>query len=177
MIHTWVTTLLALSLSSTPPFVPKGSPGKPQSPPVEHPKPPPPPPEDNHHEHDRPDHDRPDHDPSHDWTNRGPYYPQPQDGSQYREDPAIGIIRRNSSQTDSCFARFHQQSPNVPAVVVVEWDINLDGRVERAQVMENSTGDTEVASCILRAVQSWEFRHRDATYPGHMRHSFQLQPS
>lgn len=171
MIHTVVTALLTLSLSSAPPFVPKGSPGKPQSPPVEHPKPPPPPPQDHH------DHDQSDHDQSHNGTDRGPYYPQPQEGSQYQEDPAVGIIRRNMPQVDSCFARIHQQSPSTPALVVVEWDINIDGRVERAQVMENSTGDTEVAGCILRAVQSWEFRHRGATYPGHMRHSFQLQPS
>ncbi len=173
MLHAAVTALLALSLSSTPsstPFVPKGSPGKPQPPPVEHPKPPPPPPQ------DRPEHDRPDHDRPHpDRSDRGPYYRQ--NGPEYREDPAVAIIRRNMPQVESCQERARLHSPDIQGSVVLEWDINLDGRVERAQVMENSTGDTELAGCILQAVQGWQFRDQVATYPGHIRHPFRFQSS
>src|SRR4051794_32443456 len=115
MLHTAVTALLALSLGSSP-FIPTGSPGKPQPPPVEKPKPPPPPPK------DRPEHDRPDHDRPHpDHSDRGPYYRQ--EGSQYQEDPALAIIRGNMPQIEGCFGRLHLQAPSLQGVVAVEWDI------------------------------------------------------
>lgn len=164
MLDTALTTLLVLSLSSTP-FVPKGSPSKGNPPPpVEHPKPPPPPPT-----HDRPDHDQ----PHPDHSDRGPYYQQ--DGSQYQEAPADRVIRRHMDQVEGCMGRVHMQAPNLHGVVTLEWDVGLDGRVQQATIMDNSTGDTELGNCILQAVKSWEFRHGDATYPGHIRHSFELQ--
>ncbi|MFL5344977.1 MAG: TonB family protein [Hyalangium sp.] len=170
MLHTAVTALLALSLSSTP-FVPTGSPTKNKPPPpVEHPKPPPPP-QDKPPEHDRPDHDR----PHPDHSDRGPYYHQ--NGSEYREDPALEIIRRNMPQVDGCFGRIHLQAPSLQGTVTVEWDIDIDGRVQRAQVVGNTTGDTELGNCILLAVKGWQFRNGDVTYPGHMSHAFQLQAS
>jgi hypothetical protein len=174
MNHAVVAAFLALSLSSTP-FVPKASPGKPQPPPVVNPKPPPPqpqPPPQDRPEHDRPEHDRPHH---HDHSDRGPDYRQ--DSPEYREDPSLKIIRRNMPQVESCFAQARSRAPSRQGTVVLEWDVDLDARVQHAQVVENTTGDNDLADCILLAVKGWQFRDQDITYPGHLRHAFQLQQS
>ncbi|WP_224244609.1 AgmX/PglI C-terminal domain-containing protein [Hyalangium gracile] len=157
MAHPLAMALLALSLSSTP-VIPRATGRAPKPPaPVENPKPPPPAPETPQPQ--RPPRDEPSE--------------QHAQNTQ-REDPAFAVIRQNTSQIESCFARARARSPRIQGEVVVEWDMTLGGYVEKAQATSNTTGDSELASCIVSAVKGWSFPGRDITHPSHLRHAFRL---
>ena len=74
-------------------------------------------------------------------------------------------------------ARARTGSPALQGEVVVEWEISPGGDVFKAEVTGNSTGNTELAGCVLQAVKTWTFREPNVSYPSHVRHPFRFQSS
>jgi TonB family protein len=168
MTHVVAMALLALSLNQTP----NTGRAKAKFPPrTEKPRPPPP---------EEPSQDRPTPAPPEDEAPR-PRPPNRDEDSQrhvpHHEEPYLALIRRNMPQIESCYARARTWSPALHGVVVVEWEISPSGDVFKAEVTGNSTGNTELASCILQAVKTWTFREPNASYPSHVRYPFRFQSS
>ena len=80
------------------------------------------------------------------------------------------VVRRHSRGFRYCYERELQNDPELAGRVSVNWTIGLDGRVESASISENSMGDRNVESCILREVRRMRFDEPDGgmvvvTYP------------
>lgn len=164
MLHVAAMALLALSLNQ----VPNTGRAKAKFPPrTEKPQPPPLPPQ-----QPTPDTPAPSQ-PSDDA-------PPPQLPSQplpFQEEPYLAVVRSHSPQIESCFARARAWSPAVQGEVVVEWDISPGGNVFGATVTSNTTGNSDLASCVLQEVKTWIFRASDSSYPTRVRHPFRFQSS
>lgn len=162
MIHIAAMALLALSLNQTPntgrakaKFPPRTE--KPRPPPPQQPTPETPAPS-------QPDAEAP--------SPQFPSQPPP-----FQEEPYLAVIRSHSPQIESCFARARAWSPAVQGEVVVEWGISPGGNVFGATVASNTTGNSDLASCVLQEVKTWIFRASDSSYPTHVRHPFRFQSS
>lgn len=159
MTHTVVLAFLALSLSSNP-HVNAGSKATRRSPPpTEQPKPPPvtetPPP-----------------------RGEEPEEPTPQTGPT-QEELVRATIQRNMRPIESCYEIARTRLSKPQGEVVVEFDINSSGYVEREKVTSNTTGSTELERCILQEVRGWHFQDKNAPgfTPRHVRHPFRFQTS
>jgi len=172
MTHVLAMALLALSLNQTPNTTARAG-AKAKFPPrTEKPRPPSP---------DKPSQDRPTPAPPKDEEPR-PHSPNPNEDAQSgvpqpREEPYLAVIRRNMPQIDSCYASARTWSPALQGVVIVEWELSPGGDVFKAEVTGNSTGNTELAGCVLQAVKTWTFREPNVSYPKYVRHPFRFQAS
>jgi TonB family protein len=175
MTHTVVLAFLALSLNGNPHIhagqagIPKPKPRPPTEQPQQQPKPPEqprpqPPPAQDEPEDDEPEQPRP------------PPWSTPQNRPN-TEDPVLTFIQQNMRPIESCYEIARGRSSRLQGEVVVEFDINADGYVEREQVTGNSTGDADLGGCILQVVKGWRFREKGVIgfTPTHVRHPFRFQ--
>ncbi|WP_224371059.1 AgmX/PglI C-terminal domain-containing protein [Hyalangium versicolor] len=86
----------------------------------------------------------------------------------------LKVIRQNTSQVQGCYERARAKSSRTQGEVIVEWDITTWGGVDKARVTSNTTGDKELADCLLQAVKTWQFEARESDAPTHMSHPFRL---
>ncbi len=80
------------------------------------------------------------------------------------------VVRRHSRGIRYCYERELADDPGLGGRVSVNWTIGLDGRVQSASVTENSLGNRNVESCILREARRMRFDQPDGgivvvTYP------------
>lgn len=80
------------------------------------------------------------------------------------------VVRRHSRGIRYCYERELQNDPALGGRVSANWTIGLDGRVQSASIVENSMGNRNVESCILREVRRMRFDQPDGgmvvvTYP------------
>ena len=80
------------------------------------------------------------------------------------------VVRRHSRGIRYCYERELQNDPELGGRVSVNWTIDLDGRVASASIQENSMGNRNVESCIMREVRRMRFDQPDGgmvvvTYP------------
>jgi len=172
MIPVMAMALLALSLNQAPTHTGTGGAKVKYPPRTEKPKPPPP---------EQPSQDKPTPAPPQDDEPRPHRPPRDEDSHsgapQSREEPYLAVIRQNMFQVESCYGRARTWSPALQGVVTVEWEISANGDVFKAEVTSNSTGNTELADCVLQAVKTWTFREPNASYPRYVRHPFRFQSS
>lgn len=80
------------------------------------------------------------------------------------------VVRRHSRGIRYCYERELMNDPALGGRISVNWTIDLEGRVSSASVVENSMGNRDVESCILREVRRMRFDQPDGgmvvvTYP------------
>jgi TonB family protein len=80
------------------------------------------------------------------------------------------VVRRHSRGIRYCYESQLANDPELGGRISVNWTIDLDGRVQSASIVENSMGNREVESCILREVRRMRFDQPDGgmvvvTYP------------
>lgn len=74
-------------------------------------------------------------------------------------DPGLSaeqVVRRYSSQTQYCHHAAAERWSQVAGRVEVAWTI-VDGQVQDVQVIDDTTGDPAMASCVARKVKYWRF--------------------
>ena len=76
-------------------------------------------------------------------------------------DPAAGmsvdqVIRRYASQTQYCHETAKERYSQVEGRVSVAWDV-VDGEVVDVQIVDDTTGDPQMAGCVARKVRYWRF--------------------
>jgi hypothetical protein len=67
------------------------------------------------------------------------------------------VIREHIREIRSCYERELQKSPELYGKLILEWDIEEEGRVSRVSVKSNALGNATVASCIMTRLKTWKF--------------------
>jgi len=67
------------------------------------------------------------------------------------------VIREHIREIRNCYERELQKSPDLYGKIVLEWDIEEEGRVSRCVVKSNALGNDAVAQCIASRLKTWKF--------------------
>jgi hypothetical protein len=67
------------------------------------------------------------------------------------------VIREHIREIRNCYERELQRSPDLYGKIVLEWDIEEEGRVSRCVVKSNAIGNDAVANCIVNRLKTWKF--------------------
>lgn len=67
------------------------------------------------------------------------------------------VIREHIREIRNCFERELRRSPDAKGTLVLEWDIEEEGRVSLCKVKTNPFNDDTVALCIASRVKTWHF--------------------
>jgi hypothetical protein len=73
-------------------------------------------------------------------------------------DAVKAAIRKHSTKLKGCYESRLKEDPNLSGRVLLEIDVHL-GRVTGAAIMENSTGDSALGSCITKLAWRWRLPH------------------
>ncbi len=60
-------------------------------------------------------------------------------------------------QINQRYERELQRSPDLFGKIVLEWDIEEEGRVSRVVTKSNALGNDSVANCIMGRLKTWKF--------------------
>ena len=71
------------------------------------------------------------------------------------------VVKRRTGAVKACYERQLKRNPKLAGAVKIQFTIEQSGRVERASVLENTTGDAELGTCISGQIRSWRFRQPD----------------
>ncbi|HET6585328.1 MAG TPA: AgmX/PglI C-terminal domain-containing protein [Nannocystaceae bacterium] len=66
-------------------------------------------------------------------------------------------VRRHKAQIHFCYQKQLTRFPNLAGKVSLFWTIAMDGSVTRAKVKSSSLGNSDVESCMVRALSNWRF--------------------
>lgn len=66
------------------------------------------------------------------------------------------VIRRYASQTQYCHETAKERYSQVEGRVSVAWNV-VDGQVQDVEIIDDTTGDPAMASCVARKVRYWRF--------------------
>jgi len=69
-------------------------------------------------------------------------------------DAVKAALRKYNGQLKACYEARLKQNPNISGRVVLEIDV-ASGRVSTASIVENSTGDSALGSCISKRARGW----------------------
>lgn len=69
-------------------------------------------------------------------------------------DAVRGALKKYNGQLKACYEARLKQNPNISGRVVLEIDV-AGGRVSTADIVENSTGDSALGSCISKRARGW----------------------
>lgn len=64
------------------------------------------------------------------------------------------IVQKNAGQLKYCYEQRLKANPDLNGRVEIEWNIS-GGRVTAADVFANTTGDSELAECIVSKIRRW----------------------
>ena len=70
-------------------------------------------------------------------------------------DAVRAALRKYQSQLKACYESRLKQNPNLSGRVLLEIDV-LGGKVSTSSIVENSTGDGELGTCISRRARGWK---------------------
>lgn len=71
------------------------------------------------------------------------------------------VVRRHNRGLRACYETELQRDPDLGGRVTANWTIGLDGRVQAQSVIENTTGNRNMESCILREISRMRFPQPD----------------
>ncbi|MCA9543548.1 MAG: TonB family protein [Myxococcales bacterium] len=71
------------------------------------------------------------------------------------------VVRRRKTAIKSCYERQLKRNPKLQGAVKVQFTIQESGRVGTATVLQNTTGDSALGTCITNNIQRWRFRKPD----------------
>ena len=71
------------------------------------------------------------------------------------------VVRRNQAAIRRCYERELNANPNLRGKVSVTIIINEQGRIQMADISEDTVGDAAVRKCILGVVNRWRFPKPD----------------
>ncbi len=71
------------------------------------------------------------------------------------------VVRRRKTAIKSCYERQLKRNPKLEGSVKVQFTIEQSGRVGKATILQNSTGDGALGTCITNSIMRWRFRKPD----------------
>lgn len=69
---------------------------------------------------------------------------------------AKATVKKHFGQLRYCYDRFLRTNASLEGRVEVGWSV-FEGKVEGVYVVSNSTGSDELAECIVKSIERWEF--------------------
>lgn len=66
------------------------------------------------------------------------------------------VVQKNAGQLKYCYETQLKANPDLSGRVEIEWNIT-GGRVTAADVFANTTGDNDLATCIVSKIKRWSF--------------------
>ncbi|MBT5874037.1 MAG: AgmX/PglI C-terminal domain-containing protein [Candidatus Latescibacteria bacterium] len=79
-------------------------------------------------------------------------------------EAVASVMRTHSASILPCSFVLRDQ-PDLNGVVVLAVEVIPDGRVAGAEILENTTGNRELARCLADAAGIWQFKPVDEEYP------------
>ena len=71
-------------------------------------------------------------------------------------DKIRAVLRKYSGQIKYCYEQRLRENPNLKGRIAIEVSVNA-GKVAGVDIVENTTGDAGVGTCVSRKVKSWRF--------------------
>lgn len=84
-----------------------------------------------------------------------------------------GVVKRNTGQLKYCYEQELKADPNLAGRVEIEWVVT-GGRVTSANVLVNTTGNSQLGTCIVGKIKRWTF---PAEIEGEISWPFVFQPA
>jgi outer membrane biosynthesis protein TonB len=78
------------------------------------------------------------------------------DGGLSKEQ-ILKVVQSHAAAIQFCYEKELQRFPHLAGKVVVDWKVNLDGRVEGAKIGSSSLGNPSAEGCMVRQVKNWQF--------------------
>jgi len=72
-------------------------------------------------------------------------------------DDAKKYLSRKKGQVKACYENQLKANPELSGKVELGWTVNPDGSVSGVSVLSNSTGNEDLANCIVRRIKRWRF--------------------
>jgi outer membrane biosynthesis protein TonB len=77
------------------------------------------------------------------------------DGGLSREQ-ILKVVMSHQAAIQFCYEKELQRFPHLAGKVVIDWKVNLDGRVEANKIGSSSLGNPSAESCMSRQVKNWQ---------------------
>ena len=71
------------------------------------------------------------------------------------------VVKRRSGAIKACYEKQLKRNPKLAGKLKMQFTIQASGRVSAVTVLEDTTGDPAVGSCIKSAMSSWKFPRPD----------------
>ena len=78
------------------------------------------------------------------------------DGGLSKEQ-ILKVVQSHAAAIQFCYEKELQRFPHLAGKVVIDWKVNLDGRVEANKIGSSSLGNPSAESCMSRQVKNWQF--------------------
>ena len=78
------------------------------------------------------------------------------DGGLSKEQ-ILKVVQSHAAAIQFCYEKELQRYPHLAGKVVINWKVNLDGRVDGAKVASSSLGNASAEGCMARQVRNWQF--------------------
>lgn len=78
------------------------------------------------------------------------------DGGLSKEQ-ILKVVQSHAAAIQFCYEKELQRFPHLAGKVVVDWKVNLNGRVDGARIGSSSLGNPSAESCMVRQVKNWQF--------------------
>lgn len=71
------------------------------------------------------------------------------------------VVRRRTGAVKNCYERQLKRNPKLSGTVKIQFTIQQSGRVGQASVLQNTTNDGALGTCIVSQIKRWRFRKPD----------------
>lgn len=78
------------------------------------------------------------------------------DGGLSKEQ-ILKVVQSHAAAIQFCYEKELQRFPHLAGKVVIDWKVNLDGRVDGVKVASSSLGNPSAEGCMARQVRNWQF--------------------
>jgi Ca-activated chloride channel homolog len=73
------------------------------------------------------------------------------------ESAALRVVRRRTGAVKHCYERELKTKPTLAGSLLIDFTISEQGRVLKASVLENTTGDPPLDRCVVSKLKRWRF--------------------
>ena len=68
-----------------------------------------------------------------------------------------GVVKVHLMNVKACYERARAKNPTLNGTVVLAWNVEPDGRVSGARVVDTTMNSIEVESCLVGEIAHWTF--------------------
>ena len=72
-------------------------------------------------------------------------------------DQILKVVMSHKAAIQFCYEKELQRFPHLAGTVKIDWNVNLDGRVEAVRVASSSMGNPGAEGCMVRQIKAWQF--------------------